>query len=130
MNSKTGNNGNLLSDERRTTSLGTLVRRIGLDEIPQLVNILKGEMSFIGPRPLLPHYLPLYNSFSSKRHLVKPGITGLAQVNGGNSLAWGKRFQLDVFYVENTSLALDLKIVWLTIKTIFQAKGENIGMLK
>jgi undecaprenyl phosphate N,N'-diacetylbacillosamine 1-phosphate transferase len=115
------------TDEERSTQLGAQLRKFRLDELPQLFNILKCEMSFIGPRPFLPEYLPHYDSFTKKRHLVKPGITGLAQVNGGNSLAWRKRFEQDVYYVENLSFLLDLKIIILTANSIFQEKGENIG---
>lgn len=123
-------NGELLSDENRTTKIGSILRNSGLDELPQLVNILKGEMSFVGPRPLLPEYLPLYDSFARKRHSVKPGITGLAQVNGGNGLEWKKRFELDVRYVETASLRMDLTILAKTFLKFGQSKRKNIGALK
>ena len=130
MNQNKNSNGVLLSDNERTTKIGLFIRKTGLDEIPQLLNILRGEMSFIGPRPLLPEYLPLYDSFSRKRHLIKPGITGLAQVNGGNSLAWKKRFEFDIFYINNYSFILDLKIIANTFKTTFEKKRQNIGALE
>jgi len=123
-------NGELLSDENRTTKLGNILRNSGLDELPQLVNILKGEISFVGPRPLLPEYLPLYDSFARKRHSVKPGITGLAQVNGGNSLEWKKRFELDIKYIETISLRMDLTILVKTFSKFGRSKAKNIGALK
>ena len=122
--------GELLSDEKRTTKLGSFFRNSGLDELPQLVNIIKGEMSFIGPRPLLPEYLPLYDSFSRKRHSAKPGITGLAQINGGNGLEWKKRFELDVRYIETISLQMDLTILVKTFLKFGQLNGKNVGALK
>jgi len=116
---------NLLPDEERTTKLGSFLRRTSLDELPQLFNVLKGEMSLIGPRPFLPEYLPLYSEAHRKRHQVKPGITGWAQVNGRNGLDWSKKFDLDVEYVEKLSLGFDLKILLLTLKTAILA--ENIS---
>lgn len=117
--------GELLPDEMRLHGFGLFLRRTSLDELPQLFNILKGDMSFIGPRPLLVEYLPLYDSSQAKRHLVKPGITGWAQVNGRNAIGWEEKFRLDVWYVENLSFLLDLKIFWMTlVKTI---KKEGIS---
>ena len=125
MNDRKDKNGNLLSDAERLTSVGKIVRKTSLDEIPQLLNVLKGDMSLIGPRPLLPEYLPLYNQEQKKRHQVKPGITGWAQVNGRNAISWEDKFKLDVFYVNNLSLLLDLRILFLTIKKIFKSEGIN-----
>lgn len=123
-------NGELLADENRTTKMGSILRNSGLDELPQLVNIFKGEMSFVGPRPLLPEYLQLYDSFARKRHSLKPGITGLAQINGGNGLEWKKRFELDVKYIETISLKMDLTILAKTFLKFGQSKGKNVGALK
>lgn len=123
MNDKKDAAGNLLSDAKRLTKIGTLVRKTSLDEIPQLLNVLKGDMSIIGPRPLLPEYLPLYNNFQAKRHDVKPGITGWAQVNGRNAISWQQKFEYDVWYVDNQSFLLDCKIVFLTIKKVFKSEG-------
>jgi len=117
--------GNLLSDELRLTKLGKFVRKTSLDELPQLINVLKGDMSFIGPRPLLVHYLPLYNDEQKKRHHIKPGITGWAQVNGRNAITWQQKFIFDVYYVNNLSLLLDLKIFLLTIKKVIKSEGIN-----
>lgn len=125
MNDKKDAQGNLLSDADRLSVFGKIVRKTSLDEIPQLFNVLIGNMSLIGPRPLLPEYLPLYNSFQNKRHLVKPGITGWAQVNGRNAITWQKKFELDVWYVNNLSFWLDIKIIFLTIKKIFVSEGIN-----
>lgn len=115
--------GNLLPDERRLTSLGKILRKLSLDELPQLVNVLKGEMSFVGPRPLLVEYLPLYNERQKKRHSVRPGITGWAQVNGRNAISWEDKFELDVWYVENQSFLLDMKILVLTVLKVFKSEG-------
>ena len=109
MNDRKDESGNLLADEKRLTRIGKFVRATSLDEIPQLLNVIKGDMSFVGPRPLLPQYLPLYNEFQRKRHLVKPGITGWAQVKGRNTISWPQKFELDVWYVENQSFLLDFK---------------------
>ena len=109
--------GNLLSDKERLTKIGSFIRKASLDEFPQLLNVFKGEMSLIGPRPLLPEYVSLYSDFQIRRHEIKPGITGWAQVNGRNSITWTKKFELDVWYVDNISFLLDLKII---IKTIFK----------
>ncbi len=132
MNDTKDENGKLLPDKTRLTTFGAFLRRFSLDELPQLWNVLKGDMSFVGPRPLLTDYMEKYNEFQDQRHLVKPGITGWVQVNGRNSLTWEKRFELDVFYVQNQSFLLDLKILVLTCIRIFQKKGsfteENIPL--
>ncbi len=123
MNDKTDENGNLLPDEKRLTKIGKFIRKTSLDEIPQLLNVIKGDMSLIGPRPLLPEYLDLYNDFQKRRHEVKPGITGWAQVNGRNAISWQKKFEYDVWYVDNLSFLLDLKIIFLTLKKIVKSEG-------
>ncbi|MCW5520388.1 sugar transferase [Aureitalea sp. L0-47] len=123
MNNKTDDKGELLSDKDRLTSIGKFIRTTSLDEIPQLLNVIKGDMSFVGPRPLLPEYLDLYNDEQKQRHLVRPGITGLAQVSGRNAISWAEKLTLDVEYVKNQSLLLDLKILLLTIKKIFKREG-------
>ncbi len=123
MNDKKDANGNLLSDAERLTAIGSFVRKTSLDEIPQLLNVLKGDMSLIGPRPLLVHYLPLYNAEQKKRHDVRPGITGWAQVNGRNAISWEQKFEYDVWYVNHISLLLDIKILFLTIKKVFVREG-------
>ena len=117
--------GNLLPDAERLTHIGKFVRKTSLDELPQLINVLKGEMSMVGPRPLLPEYLFLYNEEQKRRHVVKPGITGWAQVNGRNAISWEDKFQFDVWYVENQSFGLDLKILFLTVKKVFRSEGIN-----
>lgn len=123
LNDKKDENGLLLPDAERMTKVGNFVRKTSLDEIPQLINVLKGDMSLIGPRPLLVEYLPLYNEFQSRRHKVKPGITGWAQVNGRNAISWTQKFEYDVWYVENISVLLDIKIFFLTIKKVFVSEG-------
>ncbi len=123
MNDKKDKDGNLLSDAERLTPIGAFVRKTSLDELPQLINVLKGDMSLIGPRPLLPQYLPLYNEKQKLRHNVRPGITGWAQVNGRNAISWEKKFELDVWYVDNISLILDIKIYFLTIKKVIIREG-------
>ncbi|WP_275670693.1 sugar transferase [Neobacillus notoginsengisoli] len=115
--------GRLLPDQERLTSFGKMVRSFSLDEFPQLINVIKGEMSLIGPRPLLSEYLSLYSEEQAKRHLVKPGITGWAQVNGRNALTWEEKFKLDVWYVQNQSFYLDLKILFLTMKKVLISEG-------
>lgn len=125
MNDKKDNEGNLLSDEQRLTKIGSFVRKTSIDEIPQLINVLKGNMSLIGPRPLLPEYLPLYNELQKRRHEVKPGITGWAQVNGRNSISWQQKFEYDAWYVDKISFLLDIKIVVMTIKKIAIKEGIN-----
>ena len=122
MNDKMDSNGNLLPDIDRLTKTGNFVRKTSLDEIPQLFNVIKGDMSLIGPRPLLANYLHLYNDFQKRRHEVKPGITGWAQVNGRNAISWDKKFELDIWYVDNVSLFLDMKIIFLTIKKVLSSK--------
>lgn len=117
--------GELLPDEKRLTKLGRFIRSTSLDELPQLWNILKGDMSFIGPRPLLPEYLSLYTPEQSKRHNVKPGLTGWAQVNGRNQISWKQKFEYDIWYVDNISLTLDFKIFLLTIKKVIKREGIN-----
>lgn len=132
MNDKKNDSGNLLSDEIRLTKIGKFVRITSIDELPQLINVLKGDMSLVGPRPLLPQYLPLYNEFQKRRHEVKPGMTGWAQINGRNAISWSQKFEYDVWYVDNLSIILDIKIILLTIKKVFIAEGisskENITM--
>ena len=123
MNDKKDLEGNLLPDAARLTKIGSFVRKTSLDELPQLLNVLKGEMSLIGPRPLRTFYLPLYNDYQKCRHNVCPGITGWAQVNGRNGISWTKKFEYDIWYVENISFLLDLKIVLLTIKKVFKREG-------
>lgn len=125
MNDKKDKNGKLLPDEDRLTKVGLFVRKTSLDEIPQLLNVLKGDMSLIGPRPLLISYLPLYNEEQKKRHLIKPGITGWAQVNGRNAISWQQKFAYDVWYVENCSFLLDCKILWMTFLKV--VKREDIS---
>ncbi|MBS1778678.1 MAG: sugar transferase [Bacteroidetes bacterium] len=125
MNDKKDEHGNLLPDSERLTAVGRIVRKASLDELLQLINVLKGDMSLIGPRPLLAEYLPLYNERQRTRHHVKPGITGWAQVNGRNSISWEDKFEYDVYYVNHLSFALDLKIVFMTIGKVFAAKGVN-----
>jgi lipopolysaccharide/colanic/teichoic acid biosynthesis glycosyltransferase len=116
-------NGNLLLDVDRLTKVGSFVRKTSLDELPQLINVLKGDMSLIGPRPLLPQYLSLYSDFQNRRHEVKPGITGWAQVNGRNSISWENKFVYDVWYVDQISFLVDLKILLLTVKKVFKSEG-------
>lgn len=116
-------NGQLLPDAMRLTKVGRLVRSISIDELPQLVNVLKGDMALVGPRPLLPKYLPLYSREQARRHEVRPGITGWAQVNGRNAISWSKKFELDVWYVDHCSLLLDIKIIFLTVKKVFIREG-------
>lgn len=125
MNERRDVNGELLSDLERITKLGQFVRSTSLDEIPQLLNVIKGDMSLVGPRPLLVKYLALYNDFQFKRHEVKPGITGWAQINGRNAISWSEKFAFDVYYVENISFLLDVKILLLTIKKVFIRSGVN-----
>ncbi len=123
MHDKTDAEGNLLSDAERLTRIGGFVRKTSLDEIPQLLNVLKGDMSLIGPRPLLVQYLPLYNAEQKQRHNVRPGITGWAQVNGRNAISWEQKFAYDVWYVDNCSFLLDIKIIVLTLKKVFVREG-------
>lgn len=117
--------GNLLPDSERLTRVGRLVRSTSIDEFPQLINVLKGDMALIGPRPLLPQYLSLYNKEQARRHEIRPGITGWAQVNGRNAISWTRKFELDVWYVDHCSFLLDLKIIFLTMKKVFIREGIN-----
>lgn len=125
MNDKKDINGCLLPDVERLTKLGTFVRKTSLDEIPQLLNVLKGDMSLIGPRPLLPEYLLLYNEFQKQRHNVKPGITGWAQVNGRNAISWSQKFEYDIWYVNNISFNLDFKILLKTMQKVIRREDIN-----
>ncbi|MCB0490492.1 MAG: sugar transferase [Cyclobacteriaceae bacterium] len=125
MTEERDNQGNLLPDVDRLTRVGKMVRKLSLDELPQLINVVKGEMSFVGPRPWLMEYLPLYNEFQFRRHEMKPGITGWAQVNGRNTVEWNKRFEYDIWYVDNVSFSLDLKILFLTLIKVFKAEGVS-----
>lgn len=125
MNDRKDINGNLLPDSERLTKTGKFVRKTSLDEIPQLLNVLKGDMSLIGPRPLLTQYVHLYSDFQNRRHEIKPGITGLAQVNGRNAISWDEKFNYDVWYVDNVSFILDVKILFKTIKKVLKSDGIN-----
>jgi undecaprenyl phosphate N,N'-diacetylbacillosamine 1-phosphate transferase len=125
MNDKKDKDGNLYSDEIRLTKTGSFIRKTSLDELPQLFNVLMGDMSLIGPRPLLTQYLHLYSDFQNRRHEVKPGITGWAQVNGRNAISWGEKFDYDVWYVDNVSFLVDIKILFLTIKKVLLKEGIN-----
>lgn len=116
-------NGILLPDAERLTKVGRFVRSTSIDELPQLINVLKGDMALIGPRPLLPQYLPLYNKEQARRHEVRPGITGWAQVHGRNAISWTRKFELDVWYVDHCSFGLDMKIIFLTVKKVFIREG-------
>lgn len=121
----TDKNGNLLPNEMRHTKFGEMLRSTSLDELPELINVLKGDMSLVGPRPLLVEYLPLYNEYQYRRHEVKPGITGLAQVNGRNKISWEEKFDYDVWYVDNFNLLIDLRIIFQTIINVFARKDIN-----
>jgi len=123
MTDERGFDGTLLHDKYRITKLGKYIRATSLDELPQLINVLKGDMSLVGPRPLLPKYLPLYNERQARRHEVKPGITGWTQVNGRNSVSWEEKLEMDVWYVDNVSFALDIKILWLTMIKVIKRDG-------
>ncbi len=125
MNDRKDAAGNLLSDAERLTAVGRFIRKTSLDEIPQLINVIKGEMSLIGPRPLLVEYLPLYNSTQKRRHEVRPGITGWAQVNGRNAIGWKEKFELDVWYVDNMSFLLDCKIIIFTLMKVVKSEGVS-----
>ena len=121
--------GVLLPDNQRITPLGKIIRKLSLDELPQFWNVLKGDMSFVGPRPLLPEYLPLYNKDQKKRHNLKPGITGWAQVKGRNTISWQQKFEYDLWYIENQSFILDLKILLFTVGKIFKTQEVNASGL-
>jgi len=125
MNDKTDSEGNLLPDSERITAMGSFVRKTSLDEIAQLVNVIKGDMSLVGPRPLLVEYLPLYDETQRRRHEVRPGVTGWAQVNGRNAISWSQKFEYDVWYVDHVSFATDIKILFMTIKKVFRSEGVN-----
>tara|TARA_R110001606_G_scaffold24223_3_gene80424 strand:- start:2816 stop:3421 length:606 start_codon:yes stop_codon:yes gene_type:complete len=125
MNDKRDKNGHLLPDAKRLTKVGQFVRKTSLDELPQILNLLKGDMTIIGPRPLLPGYLLLYSERQKKRHLVKPGISGWAQVNGRNAISWEQKFEYDVWYVENLSFLLDVKIFFKTFLKVFKSEGVS-----
>lgn len=125
MNDKKDVNSKLLPDKDRITKAGQIIRKLSIDELPQLINVLNGDMSLIGPRPLLFKYIPLYSTDQNRRHEVRPGITGWAQVNGRNAISWQRKFELDVYYVENINFLLDLKIVFMTIKKIVVREGIN-----
>lgn len=126
MTDERDSNGNLLPDKDRITAVGTFVRKTSLDELPQLINVLKGDMALIGPRPLLPEYLPYYTEKERLRHTVKPGISGWAQVNGRNNLSWDDKLALDVYYVEHLSLAMDIRVIFTTIKNVLGGKDVNV----
>ncbi len=123
MTNERGGDGTLLSDDQRLTSFGRFLRSASLDELPELINVFKGEMSLVGPRPLLMEYLPLYSEEQFRRHEVKPGITGWAQVNGRNAISWEDKFEFDVWYVDNQSFWLDIKILWMTLIKVFKREG-------
>lgn len=125
MNDRKDESGRLLPDNIRLTRIGRFIRSTSLDELPQLINVLKGDMSMIGPRPLLVRYLPLYNEFQARRHDMKPGITGWTQVNGRNTIDWDTKFKLDVWYVDNVSFWVDIKILWLTFLKVVKREGIN-----
>lgn len=127
MNDRTDEHGELLPDKQRTTAIGKFIRNSSLDEIPQLLNVIAGHMSLVGPRPLLIEYLPHYNARQRTRHHVRPGITGWAQVNGRNGLSWSKKFEFDAWYVEHISFLLDCKIMWMTVQKVFAAKDINFS---
>ena len=125
MNDRKDQSGNLLPDVDRLTTIGSFVRKTSLDEIPQLLNVITCDMSLVGPRPLLTTYMHLYNDFQNRRHEVKPGITGWAQVNGRNAISWDKKFELDVWYVDHSSFLLDIKILFKTVQKVVQSEGIN-----
>jgi lipopolysaccharide/colanic/teichoic acid biosynthesis glycosyltransferase len=127
MNDKKDAQGQLLPNHLRTTPVGAFLRATSLDEIPQLINVLKGDMSLIGPRPLLFKYIPLYSPEQRRRHSLKPGITGWAQVNGRNAISWAKKFEYDIYYIDNCSLTLDIRILWLTFLKVLKREGVNVS---
>ncbi len=123
MSDRKDSDGKLLPDAERLTQIGAFVRKTSLDELPQLINVLKGDMSIIGPRPLLPEYLPLYNERQKRRHEVRPGISGWAQVNGRNAISWEQKFEYDVWYADHVSFLLDVRILWLTVMKVIRSEG-------
>jgi len=125
MNDRKDKQGIYLHDSERLTPIGSFIRQTSLDELPQLINVLKGDMALIGPRPLLPQYLPLYNESQKRRHNIRPGITGWAQVNGRNAISWTMKFELDIWYIDNVSLATDCKVMFLTLKKVIKKEGIN-----
>lgn len=125
MSDKKAADGSLLPDNQRITKIGSWVRKLSIDELPQLLNVLKGDMSLIGPRPLLFKYVPLYSKEQDRRHEVKPGITGWAQVNGRNTISWTRKFELDVYYVDHLSFGLDVRILWMTFLKVIKREGVN-----
>ncbi|WP_306843108.1 sugar transferase [Chryseobacterium lathyri] len=125
MNDKKDGQGNYLPDSERLTRVGSFIRQTSLDELPQLINVLKGDMAMIGPRPLLPQYLPLYSESQKRRHNIRPGITGWAQVNGRNAISWTMKFELDIWYIDNVSFATDCKVMFLTLKKVIKKEGIN-----
>ncbi len=127
MNDRKDKHGNLLPDADRLTPIGRFVRKTSLDEVPQLLNVIKGDMSIVGPRPLLEEYLPLYNPIQKLRHNVKPGITGWAQVNGRNAISWKQKFEYDVWYVDNIGFLLDFRILLLTVRNVAKSEGISSG---
>ena len=127
MNDDRDAEGNLLPNDKRITKIGKFIRKTSLDELPQLFNVLKGDMAIIGPRPLMPRYLKLYNKEQIRRHDVRPGITGWAQVNGRNNITWTKKFELDVWYVDHISLYLDIKILWMTFVKVLNRSDIEYG---
>jgi len=126
MTNEKDENGVLLSDAKRLTKVGKIMRSFSIDEIPQLINVLKGDMALIGPRPLLVNYLSLYNKEQARRHEVRPGVTGWAQINGRNNISWEKKFELDIWYIDNLSFGLDIKIFWLTLFKVFKREGISM----
>ena len=125
MNDRRDERGELLPDSERLTPVGRFVRKTSLDELPQLINVLRGEMALVGPRPLLVEYLPFYDARQNRRHEVLPGITGWAQINGRNTISWAQKFEYDVWYVENLSFGLDIHILWKTLLKVFKSEGIN-----
>ena len=125
MSDRKAEDGSLLPDKHRITQIGSWVRKLSIDELPQLINVIKGDMSLIGPRPLLFKYVPLYSKEQDRRHEVKPGITGWAQVNGRNTISWTRKFELDVYYVDHLSFGLDVRILWMTIIKVLKREGIN-----
>ena len=125
MNDRRDERGELLPDSERLTPVGRFVRKTSLDELPQLINVLRGEMALVGPRPLLVEYLPFYDARQNRRHEVLPGITGWAQINGRNTISWAQKFEYDVWYVENLSFGLDIHILWKTVLKVFKSEGIN-----